>query len=105
MNIYVGNLTSATTEDDLKEAFGAFGNVNSAKIINDYETGMSRGFGFVDMAQNAGKQAIETLNGSDLNGNSIIVNEAYERERRGGGGNRGGFNGGNRGGNRGGGRF
>lgn len=103
MNIYVGNLTSATTEEDLKEAFGAFGATNSVKVIKDFETGQSRGFAFIDMAQNAGKLAIESLNGTDLNGNAIIVNEAYEKERRGGGGrsNSGGF-GGNRGGGRGG---
>ena len=91
MNIYVGNLTSTTTEEDLKEAFGTHGQINSVKIIKDFETGQSRGFGFVDMAQNEGKAAIESLNGSDLNGNSIVVNEAYERERRQGGGGRNRF--------------
>ena len=98
MNIYVGNLTAATTEEDLKEAFGTHGQINSIKIIKDFETGQSRGFGFVDMSQNEGKAAIDALNGADLNGNAIVVNEAYERERRPGGGGRGFGGGGNRGG-------
>lgn len=100
MNIYVGNLTAATTEEDLKEAFGSFGQINSVKIIKDFDTGQSKGFGFVDMAQTAGKSAIDSLNGSEINGNSIIVNEAYERRNTGGrgnfGGNRGGGNRNNR---------
>ncbi len=79
MNIYVGNLSASTTEEEVKAAFENYGAVNSTKIIKDFETGVSRGFGFVDMSQNDGAKAIEGLNGSDLNGNAITVNEAYER--------------------------
>ena len=104
MNIYVGNLAAATTEEDLKEVFGAHGQINNVKIIKDFDTGHSRGFAFIDMSQDEGQAAIEALHGSDLNGNSLTVNEAYERARKtgGGGGSRGGFrgnrdrNGGNR---------
>jgi len=79
MNIYVGNLSASTTEEEVKAAFENYGTVNSTKIIKDFETGASRGFGFIDMSQTDGAKAIEGLNGSDLNGNAIIVNEAYER--------------------------
>ena len=108
MNIYVGNLSFNATEEDLKTAFGAFGSVSSASIIKDKFSGESRGFGFVEMPNQAEAQAaIDGLNGQDLNGRALNVNEAKPRTeggRSGGGrpGGRGGFGGG--GGNRGGGR-
>jgi RNA recognition motif-containing protein len=113
MNIYVGNLAWAVTDDDLKEAFAPHGEVTSATIIKDKFTGQSRGFGFVEMPNNAeGQAAITALDGQDLKGRAIKVNEARpveRREDRGGGGGRGprnssrGGGGGDRGGSRGGG--
>ena len=105
MNIYVGNLSSDVTEDQLKEAFTAFGEVKSVAIIKDKLTGEPRGFGFVDMPSNEQANAALTgLDGTELGGKALKVNEA--RERTGGsgprGGGRGGFGGG-RGGQRGGG--
>ncbi|WP_415238306.1 RNA recognition motif domain-containing protein [Seleniivibrio woodruffii] len=101
MNIYVGNLSYGTTEDDLTALFGGVGSVDSARIITDRETGRSKGFGFVEMSNNdEAKAAIEQFNGADFGGRNITVNEAKPREE---GGNRGGgFGGGNRGGGRGG---
>ena len=85
-NLYVGNLSFNTTSDDLRQAFEAFGTVTSASVVSDRDTGRSRGFGFVEMSDGA-EAAIESLNGSDLQGRSITVNEARPRpERRGGGG-------------------
>ncbi len=92
MNIYVGNLPREATEDDLRKAFEAFGEVSSAKIITDKFTGDSKGFGFVEMSNNSEAQsAISGLDGKDLKGSSLRVNEARPRrdDRRGGGG--GGF--------------
>lgn len=90
MNIYVGNLAWATADSDLRAAFEAFGEVSSAKVVTDRESGRSRGFGFVEMPDNsAGQQAIEGINGKDLQGRSLRVNEARPREDRGGGGGRG----------------
>ena len=84
MNIYVGNLPREATEDDLRKAFEAFGEVSSAKIITDKFTGDSKGFGFVEMSNNSEAQsAISGLDGKDLKGSSLRVNEA--RPRRGGG--------------------
>lgn len=84
MNIYVGNLSYEMTDDDLLEAFAPFGEVISAKIINDRETGRSKGFGFVEMAdKNQGEAAIEQLNGQDLKGRPLKVNEARPRPPRG----------------------
>lgn len=83
--------------------FGAFGSVQSANLIEDRETGRSRGFGFVEMSsKEEGASAISSLNGKEVDGRALTVNEAKPREDRGGGGGRGG-NGGGRGGNRGGG--
>ena len=82
--LYVGNLAFATTSDELQEAFGEFGNVTSATVISDRETGRSRGFGFVEMEDGA-EQAIEAMNGKDLGGRTLNVNEARPREDRGGG--------------------
>lgn len=89
MNIYVGNLSFNTTEDSLREVFGQFGEVSSARIISDRETGRSRGFGFVEMpSDEEGQAAISALNNTDLDGRTLTVNEARPREdnRRGGGG-------------------
>jgi RNA recognition motif-containing protein len=89
MNIYVGNLPREATEDDLRKAFEAFGQVSSAKIITDRFTGDSRGFGFVEMSNNSEAQAaISGLDGKDLKGSNLRVNEARPRrdDRRGGGG-------------------
>jgi RNA recognition motif-containing protein len=93
MNIYVGNLSNETTEEDLNEAFGAFGQVTSAKIITDKYSGLSRGFGFIEMPAKADAQsAINGLNGTELKGQTLTVNEARPRpdRNRGGGGGRGG---------------
>jgi RNA recognition motif-containing protein len=89
MNIYVGNLPPDATEDDLRKAFEAFGQVASAKIITDKYTGDARGFGFVEMSEAPEAQAaISGLDGKDLKGNALRVNEARPRrdDRRGGGG-------------------
>ena len=91
MNIYVGNLPSQTTEEELTAAFGKFGQVDSVKLIMDRDTGQPRGFGFIEMSEDDGKKAIESLNETDLNGNSIIVSEAFERRNN----NRRNFRGGN----------
>lgn len=96
MNIYVGNLSRDATEQDLQDAFAAFGQVTSATIIKDKFTGDSRGFGFVEMSDSTeANSAIEGLNGTDLKGRALTVNEARPRvendrggERRGGGGGR-----------------
>ncbi len=88
--LYVGNLAFATTSDELQDAFGEFGTVSSATVITDRETGRSRGFGFVEMEDGA-EQAIEAMNGKELGGRTLNVNEARPREdRRGGGGGGGG---------------
>lgn len=86
MNIYVGNLSNGTTEEDLRQAFEDFGEVKSVKIITDKYTGNPRGFGFVEMSQiSAAQSAISELNGKDLKGNILKVNEARPRrdDRRG----------------------
>ncbi|MBX3102564.1 MAG: RNA-binding protein [Bacteroidetes bacterium] len=106
MNIYVGNLSHSATEDDVRELFGGYGAVTSAKIILDRETRQSRGFAFVEMEDDtAGSQAIQELNGAQFMGRPLRVNEAQPRESNGGGFNRGGGGGGgfNRGGGGGGG--
>ena len=93
-NIFVGSLAWATTSEGLEQAFAAFGSVTSAKVISDRETGRSKGFAFVEMDSGA-DEAIEALNGSDLDGRQIVVNEARPREDRGGGGGGGrGYGGG-----------
>jgi len=101
MNIYVGNLSHQATEDDLRQAFGAFGQVESANIIKDRFSGESRGFGFVEMpSKSEAQKAIEEMNGKDLMGRAVNVNEARPKtDRRDSGGRRGGF-GGSRGGRR-----
>jgi len=92
MNIYVGNLSYEATEEQLREAFEGFGEVSSVNIIKDKYTGDPRGFAFVEMSdQGQASAAISGLNGQELAGRTLKVNEARPREdRRGGGGNRGG---------------
>ena len=118
MKLYVGNLSFNTSNQDLSDMFGAFGTVESANIVEDRETGRSRGFGFVELSSKAeGEEAIASLNGKEVDGRSLTVNEAKPREARaggggggggrggygGGGGGRGGYGGGGGGGKRGGG--
>jgi RNA recognition motif-containing protein len=118
MNLYVSNLPYSTTDDELRELFEPYGEVSSAVVIRDRETGRSRGFGFVEMPDGTqGSAAIEAMHGKPFSGRPLTVNEARPREERprfsgggggggygGGGGNRGGYGGGggNRGGDRGG---
>ena len=107
MKLYVGNLSFQTSSFELEELFATVGTVESATVVEDRETGRSRGFGFVEMAsQEDGEKAIAEFNGKEVSGREIKVNEAKPREDRGGyggGGVRGGYGGGGRGGNRGGG--
>ncbi len=97
--LYVGNLSFQTTEDELRQAFGQYGTVNSAQLVMDRETGRSRGFAFVEMADGA-DAAIQAMNGAQLDGRTLTVNEAKPREDRprGGGGGGGGYGGGGGGG-------
>ena len=100
MNIYVGNLAYTTDDDQLRSFFEEYGTVDSARVIMDRESGRSKGFGFVEMSDaNAANAAIKALNGQDMGGRALTVNEARPREERGprrGGG--GGFGGGGFGG-------
>ncbi|MCP5537667.1 MAG: RNA-binding protein [Akkermansiaceae bacterium] len=83
MNIYVGNLSYNLSDNDLQQVFAEYGAVSSAKIIQDRDTGRSKGFGFVEMANDAdGAKAIEGLNGTELDGRNLTVNEARPREER-----------------------
>ncbi|UCF04184.1 MAG: RNA-binding protein [bacterium] len=92
MKIYVGNMSYDTSEDDLRKAFEAHGQVDSVSIITDRDTGRPKGFGFVEMSNEAeAKAAIENLNEKDLMGRSIKVNEARPRTEGRRGGGRGGF--------------
>ncbi len=109
--LYVGNLSFGVTSDDLQEHFAQAGAVESAKVVEDRDTGRSRGFGFVEMSSSEeAMSAIEQFNGQDFDGRNLVVNEARPREEGGGGnrgsggggGGRGGYGGGG-GGNRGGG--
>ena len=94
MNIYVGNLSFGVTEDELRTAFSAFGTVEKAAVITDKMSGQSRGFGFVEMPnKEEAVKAIAALNGKELKGRSMKVNEAQPRPA-GGGASRGGFGGG-----------
>ena len=104
MKLYVGNLSFNTTTSDLEQVFGEIGTVESTNIIEDRETGRSRGFGFVEMSsKEEGENAIAALNGKELDGRELKVNEAKPQESRGGGGGRGGYGGGGGGGGYGGG--
>ena len=83
MNIYVGNLSYNTTEDDLRTKFSAFGTVDSVKVIADRDTGRSKGFAFIEMSdQSSGNAAIEGLNGQEVDDRALKVNEARPREDR-----------------------
>ncbi len=104
MNIYVSNLSFNVQDEDLREFFAEYGEVSSAKVIMDKFTNRSRGFGFVEMSDNAAAQkAIQELDGATVEGRAIKVSEAKPREERsntgGGGGNRRSFSGGGNGGN------
>ncbi|MDT4953959.1 MAG: hypothetical protein QOH63_966 [Acidobacteriota bacterium] len=109
MKLYVGNLSFQTSSDDLQQLFAQAGTVESSSVVEDRETGRSRGFGFVEMSSTEeGKAAIEQFNGKEVNGRNLTVNEAKPREDRGGrggggGGGRGGYGGGGGGRNGGGG--
>jgi RNA recognition motif-containing protein len=104
IKLYVGNLSFQTSSDDLRDLFAQAGTVESANVVEDRDTGRSRGFGFVEMAsKEEGEAAIAQFNGKEFNGRSLTVNEARPREDRGGrggggGGGRGGFGGGGGGG-------
>jgi len=98
MKLYVGNLSFSTSSQDLQDLFGQAGTVQSASVVEDRDTGRSRGFGFVEMSsKEEGTAAIEQFNGKEVNGRNLTVNEARPRENR-GGGSRGGFGGGRGGG-------
>src|SRR5262245_38372355 len=98
MKLYVGNLAFSTSSQDLQELFAQAGTVESASVVEDRETGRSRGFGFVEMAtKEEGDAAIAQFNGKEVGGRALKVNEAKPRENRSGGG-RGGFGGGRSGG-------
>lgn len=102
MKLYVGNLSFNTSNQDLNDLFGAVGTVVSSNIIEDRETGRSRGFGFVEMSSKSeGETAIAQFDGKEVDGRTLKVNEAKPQEKRGGGG---GFNRGGGGGGYGGGR-
>ncbi len=102
MNIYLGNLSYEATEEDIKEAFEAFGEVESARIIRDKYTNRSKGFGFVEMPDDGNAQsAIDNLNDTELKGRKITVNKARPRTDSGRGGRGGGYGAGGRGGRQG----
>ena len=93
--IYVGNLSFQTSENDLSDLFAQFGEVESVKIITDRDTGRSKGFGFVEMGEDSAEKAISQLNGKELNGRALTVNEAKPMVKKDfGGGGRGGGRGG-----------
>ena len=92
--IYVGNLPYSATESELRDVFGEHGTVESVSLVNDRETGRPRGFGFVEMDDEGAKAAISALDGKELDGRSLRVNEARPRREGGGGGGGGGFGGG-----------
>jgi len=98
MNIYVGNLSFDVTEGALKELFAPFGQVTEVRLIMDKFGGKSKGFGFIEMpSKEEAEKAIEGLNGKDIKGRAMAVNEAKPKTDRGGKGGRGGFGGGGRG--------
>jgi len=103
MNIYVGNLPHKVTEDEVRQAFAEFGQVTEVRLITDKFSGESKGFGFVEMPSKAeAEKAIQEMNGKELMGRALNVNEARPKtDRGGGGGRRGGFGGGRGGGGRG----
>ncbi|MBU6421465.1 MAG: RNA-binding protein [Gammaproteobacteria bacterium] len=89
-SIYVGNLPFTASEEEVRSKFEPFGTVHSVKLISDRDTGRPRGFGFVEMDQGAAQKAIQELNGKDMGGRPLRVNEAQERQPRQQGGGRGG---------------
>ncbi len=96
MNIFIGNLNYNLTEDDVREIFEEYGELDSVKVITDKFTGRSKGFGFVEMPnEEEAQKAIEELNGAEVDGRNMVVNESIEKKRDNRGG---GFRGGNRGG-------
>ena len=82
MKLYVGNLPWSVSEQELGDLFAPLGDVHSAKVITDRETGRSRGFGFVELSDEAGRRAIDELNGKDMGGRALKVNEAQDKPRR-----------------------
>jgi cold-inducible RNA-binding protein len=99
MKLYVGNLAFQTSSEDLQQLFAQAGTVESAAVVEDRETGRSRGFGFVEMSsKEEGDAAVTQFNGKEVNGRALTVNEAKPRENRNGGGGRGGYGGGRGGG-------
>lgn len=82
VKLYVGNLAYSISDDDLREAFASYGQVDSARVVTDRDTNRSRGFGFVEMAEDAGRNAIQGLDGRDLQGRALTVNEARPQEDR-----------------------
>lgn len=101
MKLYVGNLPFTTSSEDLSRLFATHGAVESAEVVMDRDSGRSRGFGFVEMGDDDGRRAIEELDGTDIGGRRLTVNEARPRQPRGGGGDRGGDRGNDRGNDRG----
>jgi len=99
MKLYVGNLAYSVNDTTLRSLFEPFGNVESARVISDRDTGSSKGFGFVEMADADAQKAMGALNGREIDGRALRVNEARPQENRGGGG-RGGYGGGGGGRNR-----
>jgi RNA recognition motif-containing protein len=97
--LYVGNLPFSATEDEISQLFGQHGTVHSVALINDRETGRPRGFGFVEVEDDALQTMIQALDGTEMGGRNLRVNEAQDRPRGGGGGGggRGGYGGGGRG--------
>jgi RNA recognition motif-containing protein len=92
MKLYVGNLSYDTTEDQVKDLFAGYGTPDSVRLITDRDTGRAKGFGFVEFSNDQeAKAAMSALNGQDLNGRPLTVNEARPQEPRTGGGNRGGY--------------
>jgi RNA recognition motif-containing protein len=94
MKLYVGNLAYSVNDTTLRSLFEPFGNVESARVISDRDTGSSKGFGFVEMADADAQKAMGALNGREVDGRALRVNEARPQENRGGGGGRGGYGGG-----------
>jgi cold-inducible RNA-binding protein len=92
-NLYVGNMAFSTTEDQLREAFSQYGSVTKVQVITDRETGRPRGFAFVEMSD-GGDQAVQAMNGAQLDGRTLTVNEAKPREGGGGRSGGGGYGGG-----------
>jgi len=86
VRLYVGNMAFSTTEESLAQLFSNFGEVQEVAVISDRETGRPRGFAFVTMDDDGGRQAIEEVNGTEFEGRTLTVNEARPREQRGGGG-------------------